>query len=149
MTNTKWYKWVYRNEIANKRQPAVYFIAFSDKDISSEDFAIIEDIVYIGMTISVSGLKGRLDQFEHAMRGKNGIHGGAERVRFKHTNPDDFFNKAYISAKIFEISPSKNKPDDWRIKGDCVEHEYKSFAEYLEKYQRLPEFNDQKRSKKK
>jgi hypothetical protein len=34
-------------------------------------------------------------------------------------------------------------------KGECVIHEYYSFAKYLEKHGELPEFNDQKRSMKK
>jgi hypothetical protein len=148
MKNTKWYKWENRNEIPNNDEPAIYFIAYSPNDISNTEFSLIRDIIYIGMTISQGGLKSRLRQFEATMNGRSG-HGGAVRVRFKHKNKDAFFKKAYISARIFPISVGRDTPNDWRIKGDCVGFEYKSFADYHEKYKMLPEFNDHNKSKKK
>ena len=146
---TKWIPWNQRNNIKKKNQPAVYYIAYSEANIEGKDFSYIEEIVYIGMTISNKGLKGRLDQFEKAMRGSDGVHGGAERVRFKHKDPDEFFKNTYVSACIFELSEEKNTSKDWSIKGDCVGHEYKSFAEYLDNHNKLPEFNDMNISKKK
>ena len=148
MENTKWYKWKDRNKIENRNQPAVYFIAHSNEDISGNEFSMRKEIVYIGMTISKNGLKGRLDQFENTMKGLFRTHGGAERVMFKHTNYRDFFEKAYISAKIFPLSISRDTPNDWRVKGDCAGHEYKSFADYKEEFKELPEFNDPNKSKK-
>jgi hypothetical protein len=147
--NTKWVPWKKRETISKKNQPGIYYIAHSNKDLEGHDFSYIEEIAYIGMTISKKGLKGRLDQFEKAMYGSNGIHGGAERVRFKHNDANSFFENTYISVCIFELSSEMNTSNDWRIKGDCVGHEYKSFAEYLDQHKKLPEFNDQKRSKKK
>ena len=144
--NTKWIPWNQRNNISKKDQPAIYYIAYSEENIEGNDFSYIEEIVYIGMTISNNGLKSRLDQFEKAMKGLNDVHSGAERVRFKHKDANDFFKKTYVSACIFELSKEKNTSNDWRIKGDCVGHEYKSFAEYLDKHKKLPEFNDTKKS---
>jgi len=148
-TQTKWIPWNKRNQILKKDQPAIYYIAYSEVNIEDNDFSYIEEIVYIGMTISNNGLKGRLNQFDKTMKGSDGGHGGAERVRFKYRNADDFFKKTYVSACIFELSKEKNTSNDWRIKGDCVGHEYKSFAEYLDNHKKLPEFNDMKKSKKK
>jgi hypothetical protein len=147
--NTKWVSWGKRNTIPKRNQPAIYYIAYVDQNIEGQDFTYREEIIYIGMTISKSGLKGRLDQFEKAMFGSEGVHGGAERVRFKHNNAESFFENTYVSACIFELSDNRNSADDWRIKGDCVGHEYKSFAEFLDQHHNLPEFNDMKRSKKK
>lgn len=149
MENTKWYKWKDRNKIEKKDQPSIYFIALSYNDISENEFSLIKEIIYIGMTISAKGLKGRLDQFESTMKGANRVHGGAERVRFKYPNSDAFFEKTYVSARIFPISSSRKTSDDWRIKGDCVRHEYVSFADYFDLYNNLPEFNDPEKSKKK
>lgn len=149
MKNTKWYKWNDRNRIKDKNQPAIYYIAYSKNNISNKKFKYVREIIYIGMTISNLGLKGRLDQFENAMKGKDGGHGGAQRVRFKYNNYDKFLKNAYLSARIFKLSKNRNTANDWRIKGACVCHEYKSFAEYLDIYGNLPEFNDQKKSKKK
>ena len=147
--NTKWIPWNQRNNISKNDQPAIYYIAYSELNIEGNDFSYIEEIVYIGMTISNNGIKGRLDQFEKAMKGSDGVHGGAERVRFKHKDANEFFKNTYVSACIFELSKEKNTSNDWRIKGDCVGHEYKSFAEYLDQHNKLPEFNDMKKSKKK
>jgi hypothetical protein len=149
MNNTVWYKWQDRNKILDKNQPAIYYIAYSEKDISNEQFSFLEEIIYIGMTISANGLQGRLNQFESAMKGKDNLHGGAERVRYKHKDHESFFAKTYVSARIFNLSQTRETANDWRIKADCVGHEYKSFAEYLDKFNHLPEFNDQKISKKK
>ncbi|MBM3455812.1 MAG: hypothetical protein FJX80_11790 [Bacteroidetes bacterium] len=148
-THTKWIPWNLRHMISKKDQPAIYYIANSKVNITDNDFSYIKEIVYIGMTISNKGLKGRLDQFEKTMKGSDGAHGGAERVRFKHKDADDFFKNTYVSACIFELSKEKNTSNDWRIKGDCVGYEYKSFAEYLDNHNKLPEFNDIKKSKKK
>jgi hypothetical protein len=147
--NTKWVSWNKRNTIIDKDQPAIYYIAHSTTNLDGNDFSYCEEIVYIGMTISNNGLKGRLDQFEKAMHGYMGVHGGAERVKFKHKDSDTFFKDTYVSACIFKISKNKNLSEDWRTKGDCVGHEYNSFANYMDLFGRLPEFNDQKRSKKK
>ena len=101
------------------------------------------------MTISKNGLNGRLNQFESSMYGKDGVHGGAERVRFKYKNVNSFFKNTYISAAIFELTTKFDSSNNWRVKGACVGHEYNSFAEYFDKYNELPEFNNQIKSKKK
>lgn len=147
--NTPWTHWHNRQTIKDLNQLGIYFIAFSDKDLEGKPFSMIKEIIYIGMSISMKGVKGRLKQFESAMRGANGRHGGAERVRFKHKDPEAFFKNAYLSVMLFPVSESRKTPKDWKQKGECVKHEYESFGNYLEKYGELPEFNDMKRSKKK
>jgi hypothetical protein len=82
------------------------------------------------------------------MEGKSGIHGGAERVRFKHTDFREFFEKVYICVKPFPLRKNDHV-FNWKQKGECLKHEYVSIANYLENFWELPEFNDQKRSKKK
>jgi len=149
MENTIWYNWNNRNKIPKKNQPGVYFLAITNKDISSNEFSLIPEIIYIGMTISQSGIKGRLDQFERTMKRKNETHGGAQRVRFKHQDYELFFKNLYVSVCSFPLSLRRDTPEDWKMKGECAKHEYVSFATYLEKYGQLPEFNDHLRSKKK
>jgi hypothetical protein len=148
MENTKWMRWENRNKIDNNTHPGIYFIAYSEEDISGTTFSMLEEILYIGMTISKGGFKSRLAQFNAGMEGKTG-HGGADRVRFKHNDSVTFFKNTYVSVKAFLLSTSKDTPDDWRIKANCVAFEYVSFANYLEKHKRLPEFNDHTKSKKK
>jgi len=147
--NTPWYSWKNRNDLPNKRQPAVYFLALSEPDISGTEFNMIKEIIYIGMSVSQKGVTGRLNQFERAMKGADGTHGGAERVRFKHIPNDHFFDRLYVSICSFPISASRNTSDDLRSMGECVKHEYVNIADYLDRHGILPEFNDPKRSKKK
>ncbi len=144
----KWIHWKNRNQILDIRQPGIYFIAYSLNDMSNHDFKFQKEIVYIGMSISKKGVLGRLYQFKRAMEGKNGIHGGAERVRFKHKNYLHFFENCYLYVDTFVLS-EKDEVFNWKQKGECVKQEYVSFANYFEKHGELPEFNDQKRSKKK
>ncbi len=147
--NTNWIKWNQRSQIPNKSQPGIYFLAYTKEDISGKRFSLIKEIIYIGMTISKSGVIGRLDQFKVTMEGKYNTHGGAQRVRFKYKNFNEFFNDLFVSVYSFPVSKTRDTADDWRIKGECVKHEYVSFAEYLDLFGFLPEFNDQSKSKKK
>lgn len=158
MNNSKWVNWKERKKLPHLSDPGIYFIAFplngqSDEDFHKEflnkDFKICKQIIYIGMSIAKKGVGGRLNQFENTMKGNARVHGGADRVRFKHKSHEIFFKKAIISIKSFPISTGGNISTDLRIKGECVKHEFVSFAEYFDKFNELPEFNDHKKSKKK
>ena len=134
--------------IAGKNQPAVYFIAYSEHDISDNEFTMLKEIVYIGVTISINGLNGRLNQFTRSMTGKKNVHGGAERVLFANEDIEAFFNSAFVSARIFNISKAKSEVEVLRIKGKCLGDEYASFADYFEIHNELPKFNNPKSPKK-
>ena len=153
--NSRWKRWKDRSSILNADHPGIYFLALTDQDFSDQEFSMRKEIIYIGMTISVKGVLGRLYQFERAILGFKDIHGGGDRVRYWLLNKSDipneqsFLDSLYVSAKIFPVSNTKNTPDDWRQKGEVAKHEYTSFADYFEKYDHLPQFNDPKRSPKK
>lgn len=100
------------------------------------------------MTNSKGGLKSRLRQFENTIKGKN-EHGGAQRVRYKHENYDNFIKNAYVSVKFFECTPASNNFKDILIMGDVAKFEYDCLANYVKKFNQLPEFNDKKKSLKK
>ncbi len=99
------------------------------------------------MTNSKAGLKGRLKQFDNTIIGKTG-HGGADRFRFKHGNYKELADKLYVSACTFECDVESNDPKDLRIMGKVAKFEYDCFAEYVEKFGELPEFNNKKESPK-
>lgn len=144
----KWIKWNNRKQISEIKEPGIYFIALSNIELTGKPFELNKEIIYIGMSISKKGVLSRLSQFEKGILGKDGTHGGAERVRFKHKNPDTFFGDIYVCVKSFPLKHN-DEVYNWKQKGECVKHEYASFAEYLNNYGELPEFNDQKKSKKK
>src|SRR5580692_86190 len=81
---SNWESWTQRAAIADLAFPGVYAIAISRVDISAKAFSWRPEIVYVGMTNAKGGLRSRLKQFDDTIRGGNG-HGGAHRVRFKHS----------------------------------------------------------------
>jgi len=142
---TQWTKWENRNSLNGIKYSGIYCIAISETDLSEQDFEWIFNITYVGMTNSKAGLKGRLKQFDNTIIGKSG-HGGADRFRYKYENYEDLVNKLYVSVCYFECDVKSNSPKDLRIMGKVAKLEYDCFAEYVEKFGKLPEFNDKKRS---
>lgn len=144
---SSWHKWVKRNELKDIKYPGVYVLVYSEKDISNLPFDWIPNIVYIGMTNSIGGLKSRLQQFENTIKGKKG-HGGAHRFRFKHKDYNELVNRLYVSVKSFKCDVNSIDKKNLLLMGKVAEFEYVCFAEYVEKYGHLPEFNDKKLSPK-
>lgn len=142
---SRWVKFTDRNSLENINYPGVYCIAITDKNLSSKEFDLIEDIKYVGMTNSINGLKGRLYQFDNTIKGKRG-HGGADRFRFKHKDYLSLVKMLYVSVNPFKCNVTTNKPYDLRIMGEVAQFEYEYLARYVEKYGQLPEFNDKKLS---
>ena len=93
-------------------------------------------------------LKGRLQQFDNTLKGKSG-HGGAERVRFKYKNYDEFVRSTYVSVNFFECMPASNECDDLLIMGTVAKFEYECLAKYVGILKQLPEFNNKNKSQKK
>jgi len=144
---SKWAKWSARDSLQGIKFPGIYAIAFSRTDISGKQFSSIPEIIYIGMTNAKGGLKSRLDQFEHTIKGGNG-HGGAHRVRFKYPQYNRLIPNVYVAVCPAECNVESNDPSDLRIMGQVANHEYECFAIFAEKFGQLPEFNDKKRSPK-
>lgn len=144
---TKWLKWQSRNMAEGIKYPGVYIAAISEHDLSGKDFCWLPEIIYIGMTNSISGLKGRLKQFDNTIVGKTG-HGGARRVRYKHIDYSKLIDTLYVAISPFECNVRSNKPEDLRVMGEVCKFEYDCFAYYAELFGELPEFNNKKRSPK-
>lgn len=143
-----WLPWQERRKIPDKHCPGVYVLAFSERSLAEKPFTWRKEIVYIGMTNSVSGLNGRLGHFDDTISGKKLRHGGADRVRFKHRKYESLFPRLFVSVASFDCDVGSKLPDDLRMMGKVVEFEYLCFAQYAEKFGRLPEFNDMKASPK-
>ena len=142
-----WKKWINRNDLDNISYPGIYIISISHRNIDGEKFSWLSEIAYIGMTNSVAGLKGRLKQFDNTIIGKTG-HGGADRFRYKHQNYEELIEHMYVSVVPFECDVKSSQPKDLRIMGKVAQFEYDCFAEYVELFGGLPEFNDKKNSPK-
>ncbi len=143
-----WATWEDRNSLEGMSYPGVYALAISVLDLSGKPFFWSPSIIYIGMTCARKGLKQRLKQFDNTIKGKEG-HGGGQRVRFKHRDYDSLVDELYVSICKYNCDITSNKPFDLRMRGKVLRDEYECFALYAEKFGKVPEFNDMKRSPKK
>jgi hypothetical protein len=142
-----WRAWERRGDHAAIAQPGVYAVALSATTLAGRSFSWRRDIVYIGMTNAMAGLKGRLKQFDNTMAGKSG-HGGADRVRFKHRNYRRFSKQAYVAVAPFKCDPTSDLSKDLKIMGEVARFEYLCLAQYVDAFGTLPEFNNKKESPK-
>ena len=140
---TKWAKWADRNTLEDIKYPGVYIVSITDERIEGQDFNWSPEIVYIGMTTSTQGLKGRLNQFDRTIIGKTG-HGGADRVLYRHQNYNELTPKLYVAVCPFECNVKSNEPKDLRVMGEVTKFEYDCFAKFVEEFGSLPEFNNKK-----
>ncbi|WP_417460382.1 hypothetical protein [Kordiimonas sp.] len=137
-----WISWTERTTLANLRLPGIYILRLSKtRNIASQPFDWCPEIIYVGMSNSKAGLKGRLKQFDRTINMKEG-HGGACRVRHKHRDYDALVQSLYVAVQTFDCDPSACLPNDFRTMGQVALLEYDCLATFLEKFGRLPEFND-------
>ena len=142
----EWVAWSERKVIAGAACPGIYVIARSSSDLSGTRFTWLDRIVYVGMTNSVSGLGGRLKQFDATISGRRLRHGGADRVRLKHPNYEKLAPSLFVAVAPFKCDPKSNLPRDLRKMGDVAKFEFECLAEYARRFKRLPQFNDKKQS---
>lgn len=145
---TNWIKWDNRNQISNINYPGIYVISLSNINIEGEPFEWREEVIYIGMTNSLKGLRGRLKQFDNTINGKRG-HGGAQRVIYKYSNIQELLDRLYVAVRYFECDVSTNKSNDLLVMGEVAKFEYVCFAEFVKRFNKLPDFNNKKLSPKK
>jgi hypothetical protein len=144
---SNWVKWEDRNNLDGMSFPGIYCIAISESDLTGQSFKWINEIKYIGMSNSQGGLKSRLRQFDNTIKGKKG-HGGADRFRYKHEEYSVLIKNLFVSVQVFECDVKSNKPENLIIMGDVLKHEFVCFAEFVNVFGKLPEFNDKPNSPK-
>ncbi|TVO58720.1 hypothetical protein [Denitromonas halophila] len=144
---SNWSVWSKRNELAGVRYPGIYVCAIGLGIEHGEPFSWRNEVVYIGMTNSKAGLKGRLQQFDRTWVGAP-KHGGADRVRYKHQDYDALLKQLFVAVASFECSVTSNEPGDLRVMGEVAKFEYECMARFVEEHGELPEFNNKKASPK-
>jgi hypothetical protein len=142
-----WVPWNARNELIGIQYPGVYALSISRERIGGNSFAWRREIVNIGMSHAISGLKGRLKQFDNTILGKTG-HGGADRFRFKHPDYDKLVQKLFVAVALFKCDVTSNSPKALKTMGEVAKFEYLCLAHFVELFGTLPEFNDKKASRK-
>lgn len=140
---SKWHSWDDRETFSDISWSGVYVVAYSKASLAGRRFSWRREIIYVGMTNAVTGLRGRLRQFDSTMRGIL-QHGGADRVRYKHQDYRTFQKTAYVAVAPFRCDPSSNSAKDLRIMGDVARLEFRCMAHFVDRFGALPEFNDKK-----
>ncbi|MEO8332812.1 MAG: hypothetical protein ABI479_10300 [Gallionella sp.] len=144
---SRWVGWADREQLKGIKFPGIYALAISPQDLSGKRFLWIQEIVYVGMTNAVSGLKGRLKQFDNTVIGKTG-HGGADRFRYDHPIYKKLLPVLYVAVAPFECDVASNAPADLLLMGDVARAEYECFAQFSKLFDTLPKYNDKKNSPK-
>ena len=139
-----WFRWNDRNDYSGIEYPGIYVVAISKRNISGEPFSFRREIVYVGMTNAVTGLKGRLIQFNNTIAQKRLQHGGADRVLYKHQDYEALVKNLYVSLRHFRCFPANETPTDFRTMGRVASAEYQYMARHVEVLGELPEFNRRK-----
>ena len=144
---SRWKSWLARESLNHMRFPGVYALAISTDDLSDQQFTWLPQIVYFGMTNSISGLKGRLKQFDNTINGKTG-HGGADRFRHDFPQANELHSRLYVAILPFECDVTSSTPADLTTMGSVAKAEYECFAQYSKLFGHLPKYNDKKNSPK-
>jgi len=142
-----WKAWNERESINGVRFPGIYALAVSDALLTGQKFSFLPEIAYFGMTNAVSGLRGRLKQFDNTILGKSG-HGGAERFRHDFPRASELERVLYVAAMPTECSVTSNATADLLLMGQVAMAEYECFAQYVLLHGRMPKYNDKKNAPK-
>jgi len=126
----------------------VYVIAKSRRRLANSRFTWSGEIVYIGMTNGVAGLIGRLKQFDDTISDRRLQHGGADRVRMRYAHYEQLVPALFVSIASFKCDPTSLRPRDLRKMGEVAKFEFVCLARFVERFGRLPEFNDRQASPK-
>lgn len=143
-TFSPWFRWNDRSQYSGIEYPGIYVVAISRANISGETFSFRKEIIYVGMTNAVAGLKGRLNQFDSTIAQKRLQHGGADRVLYKHQDYTALVKKLYVALRHFRCFPANETPTDLRTMGKVANAEYQCMAQCVEELGALPEFNRKK-----
>lgn len=143
-----WYDWESRNDYPGIAFPGIYVVSFSEMNIAGQPFLLDGDVIYVGMTNAVVGLRGRLKQFDNTIARKHFHHGGADRVLYKHQDYTSLVKNLYVALWHVKCWPGAETPKDLRAMGQVSNAEYEVMARCVEELGQLPEFNRKKESPK-
>jgi hypothetical protein len=136
-----WTSWKNKNNLSGINYPGIYVIAYTSTNLNGTKFSWHHEIIYIGMTNSKGGLRSRLHQLDRTLKGKINKHGGADRIKYIHSNYDAFCENAYVTILPVKCDPSKIEPQQLIKMSDVPKYEYLCWAEYIDRYGELPKFN--------
>ena len=145
---SNWTKWHSRNNLEGINYPGIYTLAITSNNIENNPFSIINDIVYFGMTNSINGLRGRLNQFNTTIKTKKrGIHGGAERFLNDDKCYENIISGLYVSVNYIACKVDSYQAEDLYKMGEVAKLEYVCIGAYAEEFNKMPKYNDKRSPK--
>jgi hypothetical protein len=145
---SSWCRWARRDRLHGIEQPGIYVVARSLIVLEGRRFSWRPDIIYIGMTNAVAGLRGRLQQFHNTIAKKRVQHGGADRLLYKYQSFRRLESRLWVSVAAFKCDPRSYDPRDLRVMGRVAQYEYECLAAFAQRFGRVPPFNNRKESPK-
>jgi hypothetical protein len=138
---SNWMKWDERDGYELKYFPGVYIISVTNK-VLSEKYPSWNDVVYIGMTISVGGLASRWRQFDRSINGKFG-HSGGNSVYEDLGTYKKWRRSLYVGAMGIECNVEEPSEEDYIKMGWVAFFEYEAFSQYFNEMGKHPKYNKQ------
>lgn len=125
---SKWHYWADRTEITNINYPGIYLLAITNQNLTAKT-AKYEHVSYIGMTNSISGLRGRLGQLHSSINGGTG-HSGGNTIRRQLGLYEEWGNglDLYVSVCPVICDTKERTPKDLQLMGAISYMEYEAFA---------------------
>ena len=134
------------NEIDGIKNPGVYALAYTEEDLCGRKVRP-KDIVYIGMSISKAGVKGRLRQFKRAINQGSG-HSAGNRVFKKCLKGGSFESKKrrkkfWVATLTLPCNVNKEErsPKGLRVMGKVACLEYYLIAHFRNSLRKEPCLN--------
>ncbi|MCG3738005.1 hypothetical protein EXA16_16975 [Vibrio cincinnatiensis] len=145
LTFTKWYYWLDRANIENISFPGIYALAITSEDLTGKEVNL-EKVVYIGMSNSKSGIRGRLNQLNRSINGGSG-HSGGNTIRSQLGWYDKWRDGLDLYVAICPVicDVKKRTLSDLKLMGAVAYMEYEAFSLFKEKKPKIgkPKFNKQ------
>lgn len=143
-----WTQWSQRGALRSLAFPGVYVIAISDARLHGKPFSWRREIAYVGMTNAVAGLSGRLRQFDLTVSGERRAHGGADRMRYAYRRYARLLPHLFVAVRPIKCNVTSGAMRDLLFMGRVARLEYQCLARYVQRFGRLPWFNDKAHSPK-
>ncbi|EJG1619291.1 hypothetical protein QX216_13505 [Vibrio parahaemolyticus] len=142
---SSWSYWTDRGSLENISYPGIYALAITSDDLTGQKMSF-DNIVYIGMSNSLSGIKGRLNQLNRSINGGRG-HSGGNTIRDHLGEYSDWKNDLdlYVSICPIICDVKRRSIEDLKLMGAVSYMEYEAFSLFRSKNPALikPKYNKQ------
>lgn len=132
--------------LEDEEYPGVYVLAYSEDDLEGKQVKE-EQVFYVGMSHSLKGIKGRINQFRQGIEKGEGHSGGnrfyekfADQVPYSQLQNKKTFYVASVTVRC-TVNKDKREAEDLRKMGEVARLEYYVLAHIKDHLHKEPELN--------